>query len=416
VTNDISPAVRLDQSSRPRTARVTQRLLAKCREFCLSAGPTPLFLAMVALTLNTVGLATLYLPMHPDAPRWGGPRGIPWLEGLCRWDAGWFVEIAVNGYWLEPGRQSPVAFFPLYPLLIRALAAVVGRYFLAGIVITMACGLGVVLLVNHWLRDRLDHREARMCLWILLLYPFSGFLFGAVYSDGLFLFSTLASFTCLERNRPWMAGLFGAAATAARPVGLAVVAGLVVRAVERRGVLGDPGRRRLRLNQLHAADAGVLISLAGMSLYCLFLWLRFNDPLAWIHAVAAPGWNVEPGPTAWFKVVLFTELFAARWNLAQTIRLIHVILCVIAYATIPAVWRRFGIGYAVYVFMVLSIPAVSSPDLFGAGRYVLPAFPCFAIVAVFLHERPRLARAVLPVSLLCQVVITALFATWYMVA
>jgi hypothetical protein len=379
-----------------------------------TAHPALLFAIMVAVTLNTVALAVLYLPMNPVGT-WRGPAGVPWLEGLCRWDAGWYAAIATKGYWFETGRQSSVAFYPLYPLLMRALVPVVDRYFLAGILITMASGLGAVVLVHRWIRDRLGDRVARTSLRVLLLYPFALFLFGAVYSDALFVFTTVAAFTALERDRPWLAGLLGAAATATRPVGLAVVAGLALRAAERRGVFGEPGHRGVHVDRMRAADAGVLLSMAGVGLYCLFLWVRFGDPLAWVHAVSAPGWDVEPGPKAWFKVVFFTDLIQGRWDVS-VIRLVHGALCVMAYATIPAVWRRFGIGYAVYASVVLSITVVSSPDLFGAGRYVLPAFPCFAIAGLYLHERPRLTRVALPLSFAGQLAITALFAAWYPVA
>src|SRR5688572_21520650 len=42
-------------------------------------------------------------------------------RGLGNWDGGWYAQIAQSGYWYHPGAQSPVAFFPLYPLLIRGL-------------------------------------------------------------------------------------------------------------------------------------------------------------------------------------------------------------------------------------------------------------------------------------------------------
>ena len=118
----------------------------------------------------------------------------------------------------------------------------------------------------------------------------------------------------------------------------------------------------------------------------------------------------------WFKAVFFRDLWHGYWTVSNGIRVVHAGLCVIAFATIPAIWRRFGIGYAVSVLLVLSIPAVSSPDFFGMGRYLLPAFPCFAIAGVFLYERPRLARASLAASLLGQITVTALYAAWYPVS
>src|SRR5437868_7228260 len=51
------------------------------------------------------------------------PTSHPWVNMLSRWDAGWYVEIARDGYRYEPGSPSNVAFFPLYPLLIRAIHA-----------------------------------------------------------------------------------------------------------------------------------------------------------------------------------------------------------------------------------------------------------------------------------------------------
>jgi len=388
------------------------RLISRAAERLWSAHPALLFLAMVVVTLTVAGLAVQYLPMNP-AGSWRAFATNPWLDGLSRWDAGWFRSIASGGYWFEPGRQSPVAFYPLFPLLMRALAWVVGDYDIAGIAIAMSAGFAGVLLFDRWTGDRLGHQPARMSLWVLLLFPFSVYLFGAMYSDALFVCSTLAAFICLDKNRPSLAGLFGAAATATRPVGLAVVVGLAVRAAERRGVFGAPGRRGLHTERLRATDAGVLLSLAGLGGYWIFLWYRFGDPFAWVHAAAAPGWYVEPGPANWFKVVFFRDLLNARWDLSNGIRAVHASVCLIAYATIPAVWRRFGIGYAVYAFLVLSIPAVSSPDFFGMGRYALPAFPCFAIVGAFLHQRPGLARACLAAGFLGQLAVTALYAAWY---
>jgi hypothetical protein len=51
------------------------------------------------------------------------PTPHPWVNMLSRWDAAWYVEIARDGYHYEPGAPSNPAFFPLYPLLIRAVHA-----------------------------------------------------------------------------------------------------------------------------------------------------------------------------------------------------------------------------------------------------------------------------------------------------
>lgn len=44
-----------------------------------------------------------------------GPLPRAWVH----WDSEWYARIAQEGYSYQPGQQSPVAFFPLYPLVIR---------------------------------------------------------------------------------------------------------------------------------------------------------------------------------------------------------------------------------------------------------------------------------------------------------
>ena len=49
----------------------------------------------------------------------------PFVNMWARWDSGWYLDIAEHGYSFVPGKQSNVAFFPLYPDLIRLFHFVV---------------------------------------------------------------------------------------------------------------------------------------------------------------------------------------------------------------------------------------------------------------------------------------------------
>jgi Gpi18-like mannosyltransferase len=76
----------------------------------------------------------------------------PWVNTLSRWHAGWYVEIDRDGYHYEPAMPSNAAFFPLYPLLIRATHALLFLpdndywWLLSGIVVS-----NIALLVALWL-------------------------------------------------------------------------------------------------------------------------------------------------------------------------------------------------------------------------------------------------------------------------
>lgn len=49
-------------------------------------------------------------------------------DGLIRWDSGWYIPIAKNGYSFEN-----TAFFPLYPFLIRLISMLGGDIWKKGL-------------------------------------------------------------------------------------------------------------------------------------------------------------------------------------------------------------------------------------------------------------------------------------------
>lgn len=355
-------------------------------------------------------------------------RGDQFLGGLIHYDGGWYWLVSERGYRdHQPGIQSPVAFFPGYPLAMRYLGAVIGDHALAGILITTTCGLGTAVLFWSWCRERMTAIAANTALLTYLLYPYGYYLYGVIYADALFVFFTLLAFWAVERDRPLLAGLAGAVATLSRPVGIAVVVGLAVRTLERRGVLpevclpklrprnaaagdttssiatsgiaaaGDttpPGTQRRSpggaRSTLRPTDGFVLLSVSGLAAYCYFLWNRFGDPFLFSDAEAY--WGQGTGPSTWFKVALYEQL-RDHWDSAFTWGLVvQGFVALAALATVPLVARRFGWGYAAYLLVVLAVPVVGTKDFQGLGRYGIAAFPVFALLGEVLADRPARER------------------------
>ena len=69
-------------------------------------------------------------------------------------------------------------------------------------------------------------------------------------------------------------------------------------------------------------------------------------------------------------------------------------------------------------FLVLVVPAATSPEFLATGRYALAAFPCFAAGAGLLcpPERPlaRLTAAWLTMSAAAALVMVSAYARWYL--
>jgi hypothetical protein len=340
-----------------------------------------------------------------DIPVRGWP-GRSWLAGWAHWDAGWYRSIAVHGYHYVPGRQSNVAFVPGYPLAMRALRPVFGNAVTAGIAITFASGLAATVIYAGWCRRWLTPSAQRSAVALLLVYPYSWFLFGAVYADALFLVATVAAFALLESNRPVAAGLAGFVASATRPVGPAVVIGLVIRQLERRDALRYRlvgGRWRVPTgidwHRLRPVDSAVALSAGGFVAYATYLQARWGDPF--LFNSVQRYWDQSTGPRTWFKVHLGGIIVHDPGNEALYILgcLLQGALALGALAMTPRIVRRFGWGYGALVALSLAVPVIGSKDFQGLGRYLLAAFPVFALAGEWLARRsPRLRRWVLAVS------------------
>ncbi len=372
--------------------------------------------ALVSVLLTVV----VTLSAH-GIPR-GGPalRGPAWLDAWFQFDSGWYYSIAAHGYSYVPGQQSSIAFFPTYPMAVRALGALLGDYHAAGSVIGVIAGAGAVLLFGSWVWRRLPRAGAVTAIAALMLYPYAFFLYGSMYADSLFVLTALGAFLLLERRMYWLAGLVGALATAGRPVGIAVTIGLVIRMLELRAqdrargstpagppidrttgnlVVDRPRGRELltAITGVRWREAGVLLSGVGLLSWVVYLWVEFGNPLAFVDVEGAPGWDQGVGPHTWFKLSYFDSILRNPIFSHGHLQTVQALTCLVAVLLMPRVWRRFGWGYTAYAAIALGIPLIGTKDFMGTGRYVLVAFPIIAAGGDYLAGTER--RWVRPVAL-----------------
>jgi hypothetical protein len=360
-------------------------------------------------------------------------QGPAWLDGWFQYDSGWYLRIAQQGYDYTPGQQSSIAFFPVFPMGVRGLGVVLGDYQVAGELLAVLAGAAAVLLFGRWVWTRLTRSAAITSIAVLMLYPYAFFLYGAMYADSVFLLAAIGSFMLLERRWYWAAGLVGALATAARPVGIAVAVGLVVRMLEllaedrARGASAPPSgeptarpdddaaRRTWRelvgaVRDVRWRHTGVVFSLAGLVAWCVYLAVEFGNPLAFVEVESAPGWNQGVGPRTWFKVAYVELLLHGRMRMFALLS-VAAVACLCAVLMLRRVWRRFGWGYTAYAVVVLLIAILGTKDFLGTGRYVLAVFPVMAAGGDFLasSERRWLRPVALGTSTALLVVLTYFF-------
>jgi len=105
--------------------------------------------------------AQIMIPFHPGSTRSIFPADY-FLDGWTRWDAGWYSSIVRQGYTYNPvDHTGSVAFFPLYPIVVRLASVVVRDDYAAGIVVSNLAFAGAVVALYILARSRFDRSVAR---------------------------------------------------------------------------------------------------------------------------------------------------------------------------------------------------------------------------------------------------------------
>jgi hypothetical protein len=326
-----------------------------------------------------------------------------------RWDTGFYLSIAEEGYKYPAMPFSSVAFFPLLPLFIRAFKLLTGDALVAGLIVTNLALLGATLLLYKLVEQEWGTSIADRTVWYLLIFPTS--LFGsAIYSESLFLLGVIGALYFARAGKWGIAALFGILTTLTRLVGLLVAPVLLIEWwMQRQRQAADARPPVMTL----LAPVAVLI---GTGTYMLYLQRTFGDPLAFAHASAAWG-RVLHSPLSTIGELITrpaegwgAAISAGHLPLDNWIDLIAVALFV-ALGGVLLYQRRWTEGALVVLGSLLPL---SSGLLMSQRRYVWVLFPAFILLARW-GERPWLDRAIVLISLLGLGVFTAMFANWYWV-
>jgi len=326
------------------------------------------------------------------------PAGSGFARVLTEWDGAWYVWVADRGYPTAgqlSHHLSDVAFFPLFPMLIRATARVTGLSTMDGaLVVSLLAGTATALVLWHLSARLAGRRVADRAVALFVFFP-GAFVLSMAYAEPLMLAASAACLLALLDRRWTLAGLAGLVATATRPNGVAVLAVCaIVAAVE-------INRHRDDWRPL-AAPA---LAACGVGTYFVYLWIRTGDATAWFRSERVM-WHdhVSFGaPVIHHLQGLFrsppTSLDSGALN-----DLIAIAGTVFLVAGLVWVWRaRWPLAVRAYAAAALIVPALS----YAVGprpRMLLAAFPLSIYGAE--HLRRRAYMSVLTVSIMLLVALT----------
>lgn len=336
--------------------------------------------------------------------------GQSWTVLIGRWDAHWYLDVAQHGYPTTTGplpgmSELRLAFFPLYPLLLRPLVDGVAHPLIVATLATAVLGLGATVAVHRLaavLADRSGRepadirRSADRAALLFAVFPGS-LVLSLAYTESLAILLLLGCLLALLRRRWALAGLLAALATAARPNALAVVP-----------ACGWAAWQAIRLRREWRALVAPLLAPAGFVGYLGYLQVHVGNWRAW-DRLERRVWHQSLD----FSAGLLRELApGAVLHHLQTADWQYVsVLVGLAYVGIGVTawlrWRPPGTVNA-YVAGVLAITFAGS-HIGPRPRMVLLAVPLFLACAEWL--RPRTVWMLAGVSAVLTFGMTYLVAT-----
>ncbi len=348
-------------------------------------------LVVVALRFIQLGLVALL----------AGP-GEKVADRLLIWDGGWFLNVASDGY--PSGYTYDVsgtmlgngfAFFPLFPALIRAVAALGIPIADASLAVSATSGLLAGVLI-YLLGVALWSRRVGLILTMLVCAQPMAVSLTMGYTEGLLLALAAGTLLAAHQRIWWAAGVLGVCSALTRPTGIAVGLALAVAVWLRwrsgRVVIAEPSpaflsagvvtmptsvtapvRVPLSRRELWSAVAATVASLAAGPLF-----------LAWV------GWRVGEW-NAWFKVQ--TAGWGSTFDWGESVALF-------LYDTL-----RQGTGMVEMVTAWLIIGTIAL-CLVAAFSRTWPPLLTFGLVALVMalgqagywHSKPRLLVPVLVIA------------------
>lgn len=343
-------------------------------------------------------LAVILIGVPPDASHWRIYSNA-FLDLPARWDAGWYLDIATEGYRYDPnaraGYQQNIAFFPAFPMAMKYLSVVLGRQPL-----WTGVGLSLVaffLALGYFLRlarDELQDEDAAVtAVMLLAAYPFAVF-FSAAYTEGLFLLTLVGAVYRFRRDQLWCAAAWGFVCGLTRPNGafLSIVLGLMAvtpmwDAVRWRPLLPPPtGWPHIGKRLLSAAAPGF-----GMLAFSAYIYQLTGHPFSWTMQ-----------NEAWGRVYRSLDSLVADrigyiaihgfYNYAstQTIDLFYLLAVLFVIGSAWPVYRRFGFPYAV-LLLVNILPPLAAGGTLSIGRVTSVLFPAFLWMGGAIPKRHRAA-------------------------
>jgi hypothetical protein len=369
-----------------------------------------IFLSSRLVMALAIIFAVRFVPQAPNEGIWNANPS--WCHYLLRYDSGWFVRIMREGYTYDAASAAgqPVVFLPLYPLVSWFVGFILSIHnHNAVLIVSNLSALAAIPLLYKLIRDEYGHEVALYTVAVLSFFPTSLF-FSAGYAESLTLLLIVSFFLFLRRGQFLLASTFAGLALATRLTSVVLLLPLVW---EMWRSIGSDRKRWLT-----TALPSLIVATSGLWTYMIYLAVKFNQPLAFAHALG--GWQGGTSIVENLPAALMLRPFRALRHIKQAGPYANYIdpWIFLAFLTLIIVfWKRLRTSHAIYAVAAVLFPYLTrsgGPLLWESfGRYMILVFPVFVVIGQIAKTRLWLGLGVIGVFSAMLFVYMAMFSQWY---
>ena len=325
------------------------------------------------------------------------------LDIWGRWDSVWYVSIIREGYFVRGDLntvQSNLAFFPLYPYLVKFLALLTPSQSLAsenlliiGIILSNLFLLGA-LVILYKLTLTLFHNPkiAKLTIIYLLFFP-TAFFFSAFYTESIFLFFSVASFYAAKKNNWGLAAMMGGLASLTRSPGVILFIPIILEYLKAH----HWSIKKIRINILFLFFIPSTFLIFLINLYPLSgdILAPVKLQSAWLKETAMP----------WETIFNPNNVKPYLTSVDQIITIIFLVLLLISFFYLR-------LSLSLYAFILMLMP-LTTGTLASVPRYCLVIFPIFILLGYLGNKKESLNQAIKIIFLTLQILFFTAWCQFY---
>lgn len=307
------------------------------------------------------------------------------LELFKRNDSSWYEKIYNDGYeklneqdWYTidtSHAQIKWAFFPMYPLTVKATALVLQTDFttagfINAILFSIFCYLVFYFLAYDYFQD---DKKAFYISILFIIFPFH-YYFSMLYSEALFAFLIMSCFLALKHRKYFFFMLFSMALVLTRVNGIIMMLPMLLFLLEQEKII-----EQFKIN-LNKIDTKLILKctvflamLLSFAAYCYYQKQLTGTYFAFSRA--QNGW--------WRELKMPYASFFARGDLQSQFNSIYVIsfliLAIIGFKKLP-------LSYNVLIWISMLLPLISGATL-SMQRFIIIIFPFMILIGDFIYTK-----------------------------